>query len=92
MKTQELANKIAQLKALVKENTNTVIKGFYQFSRFMNEPPQGCSKQPNCSKLDESKCLKAGNQSAEGYDPLHLELYIQKFIQQYGYNTQLDIM
>ena len=37
MKIQKLANKIAQLEALVKENTNTMIKGFDQLSSFMDE-------------------------------------------------------
>ena len=51
----------------------------------MNEFSQSHSKQPYYLELNATK-----SQSIKGYRPLHPELPIQKLIEQYGYNTQLD--
>ena len=68
--------KIAQIGLLVKENTDTMIKGFDQFSMFMNEFSQSHSKQPYYSELNATK-----SQSIKGYRPLHPDLLIQKIYQ-----------
>ena len=61
MKIRELAYKTAQLEVLVKENTNTMTKGFNQLFMLINELLQDHTKQPYCSELDEAKSQEMGN-------------------------------
>ena len=55
MEIHELAYKTTQLEVLVKDNTNTMTKGFNQLFMLMNELLQDHSKQPYYSKHDEAK-------------------------------------
>ena len=58
IENQELAYKITQLKYLVKENTNTLTKGFNQLFMLVNELLHYHSKQPFCSQPNEEKIQK----------------------------------
>ena len=77
MKIQELDYKIIHIEVLVKENTNTMTKGFNQLFMLINELLQDHTKQPYCSELDEAKSQEMGNQSSVDYNLLE---FLESFI------------
>ena len=70
MKIQELDYKIIHIEVLVKENTNTMTKGFNQLFMLMNELLQDHSKQPHRSELDEAKSQEIDNHCSVDYNLL----------------------
>ena len=59
--------KIAQLEVLMKENSNTLIKGFNQLYTLMEKPLQDHLNQPYYPRI-EKKHKKISNQSSTNYD------------------------